>query len=207
MEALVRYSSPASPADGTHQASDGRNVAVTFDDGFVSVLENAIPEMESRAIPCVLFVPTGSIGRNAMWLKNSKSGSGSKLVISRKLLTELKNKSAFIIGSHSVTHADLTSLSEDEAWRELVDSKSVLEEILGRKIDLFSFPHGMYNTHLITMARRAGYRKVFSISPSFASESEYVMGRVRADPSDWNLEFALKIRGAYRWLSWVGSGV
>src|SRR5262249_3105591 len=62
MDELLRCAKPI-PADldgplerGTH------HVAVTFDDGFVSVLENALPELQRRKIPAVIFVPSGYLG-------------------------------------------------------------------------------------------------------------------------------------------------
>jgi peptidoglycan/xylan/chitin deacetylase (PgdA/CDA1 family) len=85
---------------------------------------------------------------------------------------------------------------------EIHQSKTCLESILGQEITLISFPHGSYNQQHVTMAREAGYERVFSILPSlaFSRSDEYVTGRVRVDPDDWMLEFRLKICGAYRWL-------
>src|SRR5688572_33493401 len=48
-------------------AQEGRNVAVTFDDGFRSVLENAVPELAKRSIPFTMFVPSGCLGRRPCW--------------------------------------------------------------------------------------------------------------------------------------------
>ena len=73
MEELVRWTKPISAthsgsfSDGSHYA------AVTFDDGFVSVIENALPSLESRDIPSLIFVPTGSLGRQPAWIKQPKS--------------------------------------------------------------------------------------------------------------------------------------
>jgi len=55
------------------------------------------------------------------------------------------------------------------------------------------------------MARESGYEKVFTVEPK-CDESEmkdFVVGRVRVDPSDWRLEYRLKLLGAYRWLPLV----
>jgi hypothetical protein len=51
------------PGDGFH------TVRVTFDDGFQSFLENALPELIQRKIPVAVFIPTGYIGKEAEWIK------------------------------------------------------------------------------------------------------------------------------------------
>ena len=106
------------------------------------------------------------------------------------------------IGSHTMTHPCLPVLSEDDAKRELAGSRKNLEKILRREVRLFSFPHGAFNGQLINWCREAGYERVFTISPTmaFSDPREYVTGRVLADATDWNLEFCLKVLGAYRWL-------
>ena len=37
--------------------------AVTFDDAFVSVIDNAPPELAKREMPCTIFVPVAALGR------------------------------------------------------------------------------------------------------------------------------------------------
>ena len=45
-----------------------RHVAITFDDAFVSVSENAIPELLVRSFHSTIFVPTGYVGRQPSWV-------------------------------------------------------------------------------------------------------------------------------------------
>ena len=106
------------------------------------------------------------------------------------------------IGSHTVSHSNLLQVSTLEATRELAASKSELENLLGRSVEWFSFPHGAHSASLVGLAREAGYRRVFNIEPTRVDPLQpgYVNGRVAADPDDWRLEFFLKIHGAYRWL-------
>jgi peptidoglycan/xylan/chitin deacetylase (PgdA/CDA1 family) len=176
--------------------------AVTFDDGFVSVLENALPELELRNIPATLFVPTGSLGGPPAWVKTN-SPARHQRVLSAEQLAALKDRRLLTIGSHSVSHPNFLKLDPAQARRELEQSKAQLEAILGRKIGLFSFPHGACDSQTIALARAAGYARVFTINPSnaFTSADNFVQGRVLVDPADWPLEFRLKVLGAYRWLA------
>lgn len=204
MELLLRLARPVSTAASERIPGNRYLVAVTFDDGFVSVLENALPELELRNIPVTLFVPTGSMGMKPPWINSGESFAGDEEIITERMLGQLPRNELITIGSHSVTHPNFLMIDEQSVWKELTESKARLEMILGRTIELFSFPHGAYNDRHVELARKAGYRRVFTITPCIAFEErdEYVTGRVKADLSDWNLEVFLKVRGAYRWMTW-----
>jgi peptidoglycan/xylan/chitin deacetylase (PgdA/CDA1 family) len=61
------------------------------------------------------------------------------------------------IGSHTVTHPILTNVDGERLRRELNDSRSRLESILGRSVRLFCYPNGDSNSTVEQEARRAGY--------------------------------------------------
>ena len=94
---------------------------------------------------------------------------------------------------------------DEESYKEIYKSKSILESIINREVKLLSFPHGEYNQSHIFAAKNAGYSRVFSISPTRAllDQDEFSTGRILVDPDDWRVEFILKITGAYRWLPFV----
>lgn len=182
-------------------------VAVTFDDGYVSVIENALPELKQRGIPVTFFVPTGSLGERPGWIKSPESPLWDERVISPNELKNIASEPLVTIGSHTVSHSNLLKLSAKEAIRELVESKAELENLLGLPIEWLSFPHGAYDDSLIQIALEAGYRRLFTIEPKPVNPMQpgVINGRVAINPDDWPLEFKLKMLGAYRWLPWVNS--
>ena len=66
------------------------------------------------------------------------------------------------IGSHSLNHLDLTSISTADAKAEIQTSKEILEERFNVAIDSFSFPFGKYNKTLIKICYDVGYRRVYT---------------------------------------------
>lgn len=176
---------------------------ITFDDGFVSVVANALPGLRDRNLPWAMFVPTGSMGRRPGWIQDPSAAAWSETVLSETALRDLANEELLLIGSHTITHRRLTELERAEAERELRESKVLLEGILGEPVTLFSFPHGAHNDAVISMARASGYQRVFTVDPelAFQGPDEFRTGRVSVDPGDWPLEFRLKILGAYRWMA------
>lgn len=191
MDHLLRWAVPIG-ADETSQMKPGRRyVMVTADDGWLSFIENALPELERRRIPVTIFAIADYLGE--------RLGQPRDRLATEE---ELKGRAGELVrvGSHTSTHARLTALDEEAAWSELVDSRSALEDILDTSVSLFSFPFGAFDDALINKCREAGYSRVFLALPSTIPHPEFVTGRIRVDPTDWPLEFHLKLTGAYGWL-------
>lgn len=204
MDELLKCARPFQAGSPETMVVAGRNVAVTFDDGFESVVENAVPELVRRDIPFTLFVPSGCLGERPSWVNDPTHPSREQRVLSATALRALASVPLATIGSHSISHRRMSDLDSDDAALELVRSKADLETAVGATVDLFSFPHGAYTAALLDQARRVGYRRVFTIEPTMAEADPcaFTVGRVAAHPDDWPLEFRLKIAGAYRWRRW-----
>jgi peptidoglycan/xylan/chitin deacetylase (PgdA/CDA1 family) len=198
MDAIIRWALPISVDNLGKSGDSGHYVAVTFDDGYQSVIENALPELAHRRIPLMIFVPTDRLGKRPTWLTDPADSLSKEVVMSVDQLKTL-DFNLVSLGSHGVTHSNLLLLAEADAKKEIYQSKQFLENLLCTHIDALSFPYGAFNHTHVEIARQAGYKRVFSILPTLAA-SEYVTGRVSVDPTDWIMEFRLKIRGSYRWL-------
>ena len=197
MDDIIRWAKPISIDSIGTLSNTGHHIAVTFDDGFQCITENALPELAKRQIPTTIFAPTGYLGQRPGWLNDDDEDYQEVVMTAGQL--SMFNNNLVSLGSHCITHTNLLRLNEDEAKKEIFQSKESLENILKNKVHALSFPHGAYNQTHIQLARLADYKRVFSISPTMA-HNEYVVGRVRVDPTDWRIEFILKMFGAYRWL-------
>jgi peptidoglycan/xylan/chitin deacetylase (PgdA/CDA1 family) len=146
-------------------------------------------------------VPTGYWGKRPGWIKSTNHPFWQERVISREVVQDLGSNPLITIGSHTVTHPNLLKLNTQEAAREMTESKAELEDLLGRSVESFSFPHGAYNASLLRLAQETGYNRLFTIEPRLmdASNPGAVLGRVETNPTDYLFEFYLKINGAYRW--------
>ena len=75
-------------------------------------------------------------------------------------INELKEISALDnvdIGSHTVSHPYLTRLNDNQVMHELLDSKHFLEDVLGKPVRLFAYPHGDYDKRIRDLVEEAGY--------------------------------------------------
>jgi peptidoglycan/xylan/chitin deacetylase (PgdA/CDA1 family) len=115
-----------------------RSALITFDDGKRNVLHVALPHLRRRGYPAVLFVPTGFIGGKSTFDGGEEP---EEPICTWRELQELE-QAGVSIQSHGVTHRGFSSLSPEEQLHELEESKSTLEEGLGKRVDLFAFPFG-----------------------------------------------------------------
>jgi peptidoglycan/xylan/chitin deacetylase (PgdA/CDA1 family) len=192
LDDLVRWTKPLAADHGQPLAAGSRYSIVTVDDGWKSFADNAVPELELRHIPVTMFAISDRLGE-------SVDGISFDRLVTAEELRRLKSP-IVTIGSHTATHAKMTELDGEHAVRELRESRERLTELLAQDVGMFCFPYGAYNETLVASCRDAGYERVFTCMPKPANPHEFVIGRVRVDPTDWPLEFHLKLMGAYRWL-------
>ena len=128
----------AIPAQGlAPQSMESHKLArlsITFDDARNDTYYYALPILAERGIRASLMVPTGYVG-----------GLGR---MTWSQIQELERDRKWEIGSHSVTHRDLTMLSADELRDEIANSKRALEEH-GLTVRTFAPPGGVYNDAVI----------------------------------------------------------
>jgi peptidoglycan/xylan/chitin deacetylase (PgdA/CDA1 family) len=143
----------------------GRNVAITFDDGCETDLLAAAPILQQAGFSATFFVTCGWLGKPGY--------------LSPAQLKELSGR-GFEIGCHSMTHPYLTDLDEGGLRHEISDAKTQLEQIVGQPVDHFSCPGGRYDQRVIAIARAAGYRTLATsrIHTNSGATDVFALGRV-----------------------------
>jgi peptidoglycan/xylan/chitin deacetylase (PgdA/CDA1 family) len=125
-------------------------------------------------------------------------------------MSEVKDLSRdFEIGAHSMTHRRLPTISEQEAAREIIESKTVLEQVIGKEIKVFCYPGGAYTKLHAQQVKEAGYRYARTVARyTFKVDDPYEAGtslHVYNYPFDlWRLARFLKFQPikVVRYLKW-----
>lgn len=139
-----------------------KSVLITFDDGYLDNYENAWPVLRQYGFHATFFIITDSIGYAE---ENGFS------YMDWKHLRELA-EAGNTVGSHSVSHSNLKSLSEEQQQKELHESKKILEEGLGITVSAFCFPYGKYNSATLRLMEASGYRIGFTTKNGKAREGD-----------------------------------
>ena len=128
---------------------------VTFDDGYLSVYQHACPALTQRNLTAAIYVVAGAVGGINEW--DRAAGDQEEPMMSAGQIKELA-AAGFEIGSHTMTHRRLTEAPDDKLREELIDSKHVLEDIIGKEVAAFSYPYGDYDSRVLEAVVAAGYK-------------------------------------------------
>ena len=100
------------------------------------------------------------------------------------------------IGAHTQTHPALATLPVASQRYEILESKARLEEILGREVTSFSYPHGSLSTKTVAMVREAGFARACSDLADFVGPTPDPFQLPRTYVQDWGgREFARRLAG------------
>ena len=135
------------------QTGDGAGLMpeLTFDDGHVSNLSEALPVLERAGVRARFFITAGWTGARAEYMD-------------WPALRELAT-AGHEIGAHGMTHTLLTHCDAAGLERELGGARKVLEDGLGQAVTTMSLPGGRYDGRVMEGCRAAGYQLVFTSEP------------------------------------------
>jgi hypothetical protein len=140
MQALAESSIPVVPLRNIRETRGA--VALTFDDGFRNFFECAFPVLQEFQLPATVFIVTGYCGKRNAWPSQPLRPFVPDLeLMSWREVREI-SQAGIGIGSHSVSHPWMSSLSPGEIGEELYGSKSMIEDRIGIPPDSFAYPYG-----------------------------------------------------------------
>jgi peptidoglycan/xylan/chitin deacetylase (PgdA/CDA1 family) len=181
-----------------------RAVAITFDDGYRSVLDLARPVLEHYNMPATVFVPTALVGIERPmswdgidhWLGSEHE---SELVpMSWDDLGELAS-AGWEIGSHTRTHPRLTLLDDRGVRHELEGSRRDCERALGLPCRSLAYPFGDHDERVVRLAERAGFSAGGALPKGFPrSPNALAYPRVGVYHRDHSARFRLKASALVR---------
>lgn len=153
-----------------HQPLPRRTVALTFDDAYTSLVDNALPVLRELNLPATIFVATDYVGKEMV-----NSEGISVPVMDWKQITEISQDPLFDFGSHTASHASLTDLKIEEIEHEYSKSREELSRNLGKEVPFLAYPKGRYSNEAMSLASKyhsaafvAGEKKVSSEDSLFA---------------------------------------
>jgi peptidoglycan/xylan/chitin deacetylase (PgdA/CDA1 family) len=144
-----------SPGQACSDATAGPRIALTFDDGFRNVFENALGPLADHRKTAIQFLVPNFIGKLNEW--DLRDGEAAEPLMDTDQIREWL-RAGHSIGSHSLTHARLTRLTVRDAREEIFASKKKLEDVFGVAIEHFCYPYGDWNESVRDLVVEAGYR-------------------------------------------------
>lgn len=169
-----------------------KTVAVTFDDGYRDNYLYAFPIIKEYKIPVTLFIIVREVGR----------AQGDRL--SWGEIRDMRSSGLVTIGSHAIGPDPLyKAKSEEDLKSQIFASKSILEEKLGGRIDLFSYPEGAFDAKIRRLVIDAGYIGAVATNPGrdYPADDVFALKRLRISENSANMFiFATEASGYYTFM-------
>ena len=148
------------PGDQHATAHDSQRVYVTFDDGFSSFADKAVPTLTRYGMTGTVFVPTAYVGGPAGWLASIDED--------RRRLMAWADLAAVIgsgmeVGAHGHRHLQCDLVPRDLVQSELHNGRTLLEDHLGVPIRSMAYPFGWHDRAVRAAVRSTGYEVAFEV--------------------------------------------
>ncbi len=151
---------------------EGKAIALTFDDGYESDVEIAAPILQKKGFPAAFFPIINQLGKEGFmdW------GQIQDL-----------HKQGFEIGTHGLSHRDISRLNFAEKKHEIEKAKELSEQYLNQEINLFSFPFGRYDKASLSLAQSCGFQAALGTRTRLNKQPQaFLLHR-------WNIKRALPL--------------
>lgn len=177
-----------------------RSVILTFDDGYLDTYEVAFPVMKKFRMKGVVFALGERRIRTNVW--DEHIGLPSAPLMEGHHLVEL-HMEGFEIGAHTMTHADLMSLTEDAVWKEVTRSRMLLEILLNDRVLTFSYPFGSTDGRIKSIVANAGYDFACAgeAGPAVFGADPLEIKRIKISNSTGTIGLALRVLAPFEYLT------
>jgi peptidoglycan/xylan/chitin deacetylase (PgdA/CDA1 family) len=139
---------------GRSAVSKKETITITFDDGFVSNLTEAVPLMKKVGVQAINYLVADRLGQTSDW-EAQEGGEADPLMDESQVREWLA--AGHQIGAHTCTHPRLSQLSDAQANEEISASRKKLEDRFGLPVEHFAYPYGDYNERTVELVRQAGF--------------------------------------------------
>ncbi|EMJ96495.1 polysaccharide deacetylase family protein [Leptospira alstonii] len=128
-------------------------ILLTFDDGSKTHSEVLVPLLKKYGFTAAVFIYPSIIS------------SGKKYYMTWDQLKSALDSGVLDLGSHTLYHPKLPTMSRALIRKQLLESKQILETKTGRKVIDLAYPFGLFDPRVIEEAKAIGYRMAFTVNP------------------------------------------
>ncbi len=154
--------------DGKKHTLPAKAIVITFDDGYRDFYTDVYPLLQKYHAKATVYVIAGFVDY--------------KNYMTEAQLRELASSGLVDIGAHTVHHVGLQYTDQKTVKKEVEESKSLLEGMLGVPVVSFAYPDGSYDDSAISAVKNAGFTTAVSTRPGIENgvENRYALFRLRS---------------------------
>ncbi len=138
----------------------GRDVTITFDDGYSGLANYAFPVLKELGLTALVFVISDFVGKENTW--DVQYGWRRFWHLSWDQLGEWRESGVIDVQSHGASHRRLTWLSDQQVADDLGRAREEIRRHLGIAPDAIAYPYGAIDARVKRLAMQAGHSRGFA---------------------------------------------
>ena len=171
-----------------------KNVVITFDDGFADNLWFALEVLKKFKITPIIFLTVSYIGTDKIFARYQNKEK-DRFLNWKEVIEMTKNGVEF--GSHTLTHPFLTKITRQQAEKEIIDSRKIIEDKTGKEVKFFCYPYGDYNSEIIEIVEKSGYKAAVTNRKKNMKITKFTLPRIGIYSHNNKFIFRIKIWREY----------
>ena len=177
-----------------------KTAVLTFDDGYYSLYQYALPILNRFKFKATLFLTTRAVGLPSytfMQGYRENSHPAHDRPLTWRELEEMR-ACGWAIEAHGCRHESLPSLKEGEMRQEISASKQTIEKHIGQPVRYFAYPFGEYNRSVLS-AVKENYKAACSVHTGkvYRGQDLFRLPRIEINTQDTLDRFARKVSFGY----------
>jgi peptidoglycan/xylan/chitin deacetylase (PgdA/CDA1 family) len=145
------------------------DVDLTFDDGYASDVELALPALQQRQLSARFFPLAGRFGQPGYL-----DAAGVRALAA----------AGMAVGSHGMRHQSWRGLDKTGLSEELREARARISEAAGMTVTAAAIPFGDYDRRVLSSLRRFGYQQVFTSDRRRATRGKWLQPRYSVRRTD-----------------------
>ena len=182
------------------QSIPPKTVVLTFDDGYADNYIHAFPLLKRYNMKATIYIVTERFNQDWATDKDTKLSSNelnNEAMLTHEMVREMLSSGLIDIGSHTIHHANLPTLSAEQKEEEIAHSKTILEHTYSFTCKSFAYPFGFYDEASIALVQKSGYTSAVTTVPKlipWKAQNRYEVPRLIISGRQSLFDFKLKMK-------------
>lgn len=176
-----------------------KTVVLTFDDGYADNYIHAFPLLKRYNMKATIYIVTERFNQDWATDKDTKLSSNelnNEAMLTHDMVREMIASGLIDIGSHTLHHINLPTLSSEQKDEEITRSKAVIESLYDITCKSFAYPFGFYDEASIALVQKSGYMSAVTTVPKlmpWKEQNRYEVPRLIISGRQSLFDFKLKM--------------
>ena len=168
-----------------------KSFVITFDDGFEDNFTNALTILQKYNFKATIYLVPNQ--KTNHW--EEKNTSVLSNLLNNEQILQMQNSGLIEFGSHTLSHVNLSTITDEQLLIELKKSKEEIEKITRKECEAFAYPYGKFDDKIIQAVEEIGYKNATVVKRGLFEKNDnpFIIKRIGILGTESFVDFLLKV--------------